>query len=113
MPLIAHFHSSAYASEHHDDLTVAQMARNMGVNEKVLRKQVDKRRDLSLKAWRKRKNPENQTSQAFHRYEEVFAHGGKQVFYNDWHDVYAVFGLSTGMKDVKTLDEAIRLAYQG
>lgn len=113
MALIAHFHSSAFASERHDDLTVDQMARRMGVNAKVMRKQVDAKRALSLKAWRKRKNPEAETTQAFHRYEEVFSHDGKQVFYNDWHDVYAVFGLSGGMKDAKTLDQAIRLVYEG
>ncbi|QRG26813.1 hypothetical protein [Halomonas binhaiensis] len=53
-----------------------------------------------------------ETTKAFHRYEEVFSHAGKQVFYSDRHDVYAIFGLSTGMKDVKTIDEAIKLVYE-
>lgn len=113
MALIAHFQACAYASERYDDVTVDQMARQMGINRKVLRKQVDKRRELSIKAWSRKKSPHEQTSQAFHRYEEVFSHDGKQVFYNDWHDVYAVFGLSDGMKDAKTLDQAIRLVYEG
>lgn len=113
MGLIANFQSCAFASETYDDLTVEQMARRMGINAKVLRKQMDKRREVSLKAWAKRDNPHEQTTKAFHRYEEVFSHEGRQVFYNDWHDVYAVFGLSSGMRDVKTLDEAIRLAYEG
>jgi len=41
-----------------------------------------------------RKTPPNrETTKAFHCYEEVFSYIGKQVFNNDWHDVYAVFGL--------------------
>lgn len=113
MPLITNFHTSAFAANRHDDRTIEQMAWHMGVNAKVLKKQIAAKRELSLKAWRKRKNPEQrEPSQAFHRYEEVFSHAGKQVFHNDWYDVYAVFGLPGGMRDVKTLDEAIRLVYE-
>jgi len=112
MALIANFDACAFASETYDDLTIDQMAHRMGINRKVLKKQIEHRRDLSLKAWKAKKKPFEQTSQAFHRYEEVFRHEGKQVFYNDWHDVYAVFGLKGGMKDVKTLDEAIQLVYE-
>lgn len=112
MALIANFQTSAFASERYDDLTIEQMARRMGVNSKVMRKQVDARRALSLKAWSRKKTPHDETTQAFHRYEEVFSHAGKQVFYNDWHDVYAIFGLSDGMTDVGTLDEAIRRVYE-
>lgn len=112
MSLIANFQACAFAAERYDDVTVDQMAWHMGINRKVLRKQLDEKRELSLKAWAKRENPEARTTQAFYRYEEVFSHEGKQVFYNDWHDVYAVFGLSGGMRDVNTLDEAIRLVYE-
>ncbi len=94
-----------------DQESIEQMAWLMGVDIDALRAKEAERARLHEIAWKRKDDPNWETSKAFHRYEEVFSHNGKQVFYNDWHDVYAIFGLKNGMKDVKTLDEAIRLVY--
>ncbi|MGY2462268.1 hypothetical protein [Vreelandella sulfidaeris] len=91
--------------------TVEQMAWMMGVDLDKIRADIERRQELHRIAWTQREDKNWEKSKAFHRYEEVFSHAGKQVFYNDWHDVYAVFGLKKGTKDVKTLDEAVMLVY--
>ncbi len=95
-----------------DQETIEQMAWFMGVDLEALRAKEAERARLHEIAWKQKEDPNWEKSKAFHRYEEVFSHAGKQVFYNDWHNVYAIFGLKTGMKDVKTLDEAIGLVYK-
>lgn len=96
-----------------DQESIEQMAWLMGVDLDALRAKEAERARLSELAWKQREDKNWEKSKAFHRYEEVFSHAGKQVFYNDWHNVYAIFGLKRGMKDVKTLDEAIQMVFEG
>ncbi|BBI61713.1 hypothetical protein HSBAA_30190 [Vreelandella sulfidaeris] len=80
--------------------TVEQMAWMMGVDLDKIRADIERRQELHRIAWTQRRQKLGK-SKAFHRYEEVFSHAGKQVFYNDWHDVYAVFGLKKARKTSK------------
>lgn len=113
MTLAAQFFSARNFNMKRADMeTVEMMAQLMGVDLEAVRARIAEREHLSRIAWEQKENPNLKRSSAFHRFEEVFSYNGRQVFHNDWQGVYAVFGLKGGMKDVKTLDEAIQLVYE-
>ncbi|MFP3733085.1 hypothetical protein SB690_20205, partial [Bacillus sp. SIMBA_006] len=87
-------------------------AQLMGVDLEAVKARIAEREQLSRIAWEQKEDPNWKTTSAFHRFEEVFAYQGRQVFHNDWQGVYAVCGLPGGMRDVPTLDDAIRLVYE-
>lgn len=95
---------------------VETMAQFMGIDLDQIRQDMkaraERNQELHEIAWRERENPNWETSKAFHRYEQVFSHGSAQVFYNDWFDRYAVYGLKSGTKQPKSLEEAVHLVYQ-
>ncbi len=96
-----------------DRETIGLLADAMGLDLSAIEADIERQRELSRIAWTTRKDPNWETTQAFHRYHEVAGYQGRQVFYQDWHDVYAVFGLPGGSRDVKTLAEALELMYYG
>jgi len=113
MSLAAQFFTSRNFDMKRADMeTVEMMAQLMGVDLEAVQARIAEREHLSRVAWEQKENPNLKKTSAFHRFEEVFSYQGKQVFHNDWQGVYAVFGLSTGMQDVPTLDDAIRLVYE-
>lgn len=89
------------------------LANLMGLDFELIKREVERREELSRLAWQQRENPNWQTTKAHYRYEEIAAYGGRQVFFNDWFGLYLVTGLEGGMRETTNQVEALVLLYQG
>ncbi len=96
-----------------DRETLETLASVMGLDLSAIEADIERKRELSRLAWVSRPDPNWETTQAFHRYHEIAAYRDRQVFFQDWHEVYAVFGLPGGSQDTRSLSEALHLMYYG